>query len=504
VESLPKSPTPSSPPGAVSLFRSRKKSARLHPLEIALLILTAAHLCFLPWALGSMHLWSQIVSAGLAACGFILSLLPRTHAEEFSKDGSAYRYIPYRRLIAFPGFWLGLAVIAYVTVQALNPAWIYNRADGQWWMEPIQHITWLPAGATTPFADSNPWRSLMIWGSAWLLGCSLWIGLTRRASLRLLLVILTVNATVLALVGILQHVAGNGKILWFIQPSTTYSVSTFLYKNHAGAYFNLMLAATVAVATWYYRRAERRFERASPAPVFTACAVVLSLVVALSFSRAATILMLGFIGAVLFLGAFFMMRSARRPNLLLVGFITLSLTVLAFVSARQLRLEQAADKFQKLFTSERLYSIDTRELAAQATWEMASDRLATGWGAGGFRFLFPLYQQRHPIIYQPEWDTSRTYFFEHAHNEYLEFLAELGVIGCLPLLALFVLWMVRLIRRRVWQNPAMLILALGLLVLLAHCWVDFDLRCPAILMTACALAVIAIRGTTLDSKRRSR
>jgi O-antigen ligase len=450
-----------------------------------------------------MHVWSQLISFAFAFAGFCLALIPRTHAEDFSGDGRRYRYIPSRRLLSFPGFWLGLALLTYALVQALNPAWTYVSSGGEWWMEKKAHVTWLPTGAVTPFADSNPWRSLLIWSSAWMLICSLWIGLTRRASVRALLVILTLNAAALALVGILQHVAGNGNILWFIKPTTGYWVATFLYKNHAGAFFNLMLAAAAATAACYYRRSERRLERASPAPLFTLCAVVLALIVALSFSRAATILMLGFVLLTLILGAVYMLHLARRPNLLLVGLLTASLTVLAFVSARQLRLERAADKFQQLFTTDRASSVDLRQLAAKATWDMASDRLAMGWGAGCYRFLFPLFQQNYPEIYQRPGDATHMFHFEHAHNDYLEFLAELGLIGCLPLLLLIGFFSVKLIRSNLRKNPPLLSLSLGLLVLLAHCWIDFHLHCPAILLTACALAAISGRWAELESPRRS-
>jgi O-antigen ligase len=493
----------SSQPSASSRLGSRKKSTRLHPLEIALLALVSAHLAFLPWALGTMHVWSQLVSFVLALAGFVLALIPRTHTEEFSDDGRRYRYIPSRRLLAFPGFWLGLAVLLYAFVQALNPAWTYMTSGGDWWMEEKAHIVWLPSSATTPFADSNPWRALLIWSSAWMLACSLWIGLTRRASIRALLVVLTLNATALALVGILQHVAGNGKILGFITPTTTYSVATFLYKNHAGAFFNLMIATAAATTTWYYLRSERRLERASPAPLFLLCAVALALIVALSFSRAATVLMLGFVLVSLVLGAIYMLRSARRPNLLLVSLLTASLTILAFVSARQLRLEEAADKFQKLFTTDRAWSVEARQLAAQATWDMAADQPVTGWGAGCYRFLFPLFQQNYPQIYQPSLFPDRSFHFEHAHNDYLEFLAELGFLGCAPLLLLLGFFTTKLLRSKPWQNPPLLFLAFGLLILLAHSWIDFHLQCPAILLTACALAAITGRWAELESRRRS-
>ncbi len=493
---------PTSPAPAAS-FPSRKKPARLHPLEITLVGLSGAHLCFLPWALGTMHVWSQVLSFLLAGTCFAIALVPRTHIGEYSRDGRSYRYLPVRRLLKFPGFWLGLILLAYVFVQAVNPAWRYMREGDAWWMERIDHVAWLPASADAPFAISNPWRALLVWSSAWMTACALWIGLTRRAMLRGLLSLLVLNATLLAIVGILQHVAGNGKILWFIEPSTHYAVATFLYKNHAGAYFNLLLATALAVAAWHQRHSERHFERASPAPVFVVCAVLLALIVALSFSRASTLLMLLFGAVSIVMGVLHLLRSARRPNLPLVAAIAVCLAGLVWLSARQLQLARAADKFQQLFQSDRVASIESRQIAAQATWEMAQAQPVTGWGAGCFRFLFPLFQQNHPAIYQPAWDPGRMFYYEHAHNDYLQFLAELGIVGSLPLILLLGAGVFAWCRRRAWKNSPALLLSLGLALLLAHCWIDFHLQNPAILLTASALAVVLVRWIDLESKRRN-
>jgi hypothetical protein len=125
---------------ATAAFKSRKKSASAHPLELALLVLVGAHLSFLPWALGTMHVWSQLVSVTLSLAGFILALIPRTHTEDYSPDGRAYRYLPARRLTAFPGFWLGLIVLLYVLIQALNPAWQYIREGDMWWMQRVKPV----------------------------------------------------------------------------------------------------------------------------------------------------------------------------------------------------------------------------------------------------------------------------------------------------------------------------------------------------------------------------
>jgi O-antigen ligase len=54
-------------------------------------------------------------------------------------------------------------------------------------------------------------------------------------------------------------------------------------------------------------------------------------------------------------------------------------------------------------------------------WRMASDFLLTGVGAGAF--------QRAMLVYQ---QGSRLFFFNHAHNEYLQLLAEGGLLLAVP------------------------------------------------------------------------
>jgi len=52
---------------------------------------------------------------------------------------------------------------------------------------------------------------------------------------------------------------------------------------------------------------------------------------------------------------------------------------------------------------------------------------ASGIGAGAYRHLFPIYQHRHPeLVRQPD---GRGMFWEHAHNDILQFPIELGAGG---------------------------------------------------------------------------
>ena len=495
------------PPHGVSLRSFRgdfRASASLHPRETALLIVAGCLLCFMPWALGSMHVWSQFVSLGLAALALGIALPTRHYRDELAPQGD-FKLIMWPKLVRFPLFWLGLLLLGYILTQALNPAWTYVRDGKSWWLEPLDHISWLPAGMVTPYADMNPWRMLVIYGSAWLLTCALWVGITRRASAQRLFTVIVANGVLLAIIGILQRVTHAKYVLWGLKDANTAGnfFATIIYKNHAGAYFNLILMLCVGLLYWHFTRAERRLERASPAPVFAFGGVVLGLGVLLSLSRAGTILMIAFM-VIAFVG--FVIRctftegEGRSPWVSIL--LCLGFSVFIGLGAYFLKTDQAFDRLGKLIHDGKTdSSVSSRNLARAATWEMAKDNLVTGWGAGSFRHYFPVYQRHYPEIYDVPWNPKAKMRWEFAHNDYVQVLAELGLVGCAILLAMIAAGVRHLRRQRVHLRPHLLLMILALVITAAHAWVDFQFHNPAILLLWCASAALVGRWAEFENQR---
>src|SRR3954465_6829316 len=100
-------------------FRAKTTRGKVHPLELAALGVVGAHLVFLPWALGGMRPWAHFISLGLALIGFAVALLPRNYTEEYT-GSTRFRLLTWPKLIKFPIFWLGLLLLAYITIQGLN------------------------------------------------------------------------------------------------------------------------------------------------------------------------------------------------------------------------------------------------------------------------------------------------------------------------------------------------------------------------------------------------
>ncbi len=493
-----------------------------------MLTVVALHLCFLPWALGTMHVWSQVTSLVLSALGFVLSLIPRiysgdyalpmsgqlpapssqlrAHSSQLSRPnnpqpitfnrGTAYRLSAWPRLLRFPIFWLGLALLAYIGLQASNPSWVWERNATTWWLRRVNDIPWLPTSVDTPFEKFDVWRQFIIYASAWLTVCTVWTGFTRRRSLQLLLFVLASNATLLALDGFIQPLITPYRILGILNwhPETT-PYASFIYKNHAGAYFALLAFVPGALAMWLYDHGERTFKKSTPTGLLAIAGFFVGGSVLFTNSRGASAILT--IACLLLTGWFFLRRRLRPDNnpmspatmAITVVFAATLLSVASYVNLTgiyvridRLMKEQSADESSRM-----------RLQAYAAGMTMLGDNWDRGIGSGGFRYLFPEYIKKYPTVY-----AGGYLYWEHAHRDWIEIPIELGLAGSLLLVA-GAMWGLRFfVRHRVvWHSLAVPIL-LGCSQTLVHAWFDFPFQCPAILITWLALVAITARWVELD------
>ena len=130
----------------------------------------------------------------------------------------------------------------------------------------------------------------------------------------------------------------------------------------------------------------------------------------------------------------------------------------------------------------------SRRVLAATTTRAIEDTFPVGTGLGAFQTVYRRYENPDRVTRQ---------YANHAHNDYLEFVLELGVAGLLLLLAFLAWWAMALVR--VWRSevPGAAIgraasVAIG--VVLLHSIVDYPIRTAAIAAVvafACALLVPA-------------
>lgn len=473
------------------------KVLRLHPLEKALLAVVALHLTFLPWAVGGMKVWTQWISLGLGAVAFVLALLPRRYTEEHT-GGESFTLHPLPRLLRFPLFWLGLLFAAYMVAGAFNPAWRYVSEGTKWWMVRVNHLPWLPHGiADAPMWWGNTWRALLIFAAAFFLVCALWVGVTRRRSLEILLVVLSCNAILVALLSLIGRATHMTKLYWtwFAYGNP---VGPFVYHNHAAAWLNLGLCCTAGLAVYVHQRASRRMQKSSPALLLAFGCVLLAAAVVASLSRGAVLVAAGLLVLALARAGFVLtFRPGAGRSRVIAALVTVVLISFGAFAVAKIGGRQLWARFEKIDNDR---SVSSRFLVTSATMDMWRQSPWLGEGACSFRYLFPLYQQHYPAIFETK-RGRRTfrYSWEYAHNDWAQVLAEYGIFGA-AFAALALLWWLRaFIRRRGWLQAVPFALALALLGTLVHARGDFVFHCPAVLLTVACLSIAALRWAELSN-----
>lgn len=423
-------------------------------------------------------MWSQWAFLAFATSTFLVLFLPGFRSQEGAKSPTPGENL--RNLLRFPGFWLGLLVAAYVLIGAHNVAWTYVSDGAYWWMLEKPHNPSLPSGVEAPFEAMNTYRQLLIWAGPWLTVCTVHVGLRRRRSLERLWTSLAVGLAAYGVFAFLQWLSGTDKILGLFESENSSFWGTLVYGNQGAAILNLGLIIALSMTLYHQRRLQSTLQRASPQLPMLACGLAMGGSVVGSLSRggilALALIMVLFVGLTALQALRARLQGGPFISTLIPAVLVLLLTLTFYTAFDRNRITRELSSIERVFRDPQL---DLRYRLNLASLDMLEDRWLYGWGAGGFRHLFPLYQHQHPELKQLTW--GRPVFFRYAHNDLLQYPIEFGLVGGLLLAAFPLGWMVALVRRGRWLHADAALRVLGALVLVVHAGVDFLFYCPAIL-----------------------
>ena len=433
--------------------------------------------------------------AGSTLAWFLLSrdLVSRPAAEV---RADLFRSVP---------FWAGVALFSYFAVQDFN-AWgvavdreafwaaqgLPGVDVGQFDVRRLNYVSWLPSGLNAPFsaADTkqppmNAWRLMMILGAPWLLFLALRNGLRRRRGYLILGWISVIAASFYGAGGLLNQYS-YGTILGFPIPHNASCFGTFISRNHAAVYLYLNAALALSLTFWHVRHASSDLLRGGPhlLAAFMGCALSLNTLLTNSVAGAVAVIVLGFLSVTT--GYFFGFGAdsiMKRRTMALTG-CALFLVIPAIVWTAD--LSKLAGRIKEKAATYQATGIDDRAPLRRATWALATEggwsgRVWVGYGAGSYRWISPPYQAQQKELQR---DGKLFYRAQHAHNDWLEMLAEWGIIGLLPVLAFLgwlVAWLVRAFRP---GHPETYPLALGLILLGLHATVDLLFWFTPLMFTA--------------------
>jgi hypothetical protein len=323
----------------------------------------------------------------------------------------------------------------------------------------------------------------------------MWVGFIRRRSLQVLLITLVINAILLAFVGFAHRMISPTSFLGlFDWPRDSSAFASFIYKNHAGAYFALSMALAVALGIWFHLSGRQHEKKSTPTGILFFGALVLAAAAAASASRGAVITSAFFL--VMTALWYFVRRKLQLQTSEHNAVITIAV-VLMFLGAiagtiRYADFSAIRDRFEVLLKDPGS-TTEGRKMAYSAGSVMLADHGLRGTGAGSFRHLFPEYIKHYPAAYQ-----NGTLFWDHVHRDWLEIPIELGSAGTLLLLLGAGYWLVSFYRGRIIWHTLVIPVLLGCSQTLIHAWFDFPFQNPAILLTWLAMVTTSARWLELD------
>jgi O-antigen ligase len=331
-------------------------------------------------------------------------------------------------------------------------------------------------------------------GAAFLLGC-----LATLRQLRVLLLAVAVLAFAEVLLGLLQISGGQYSPFFFGVMTYGPPVGTFANRNHFGNYLAMALAGYVWLAYEANRRAAAHRERhafgsSHRAGAWAAGALVLVLGILMSRSRGAALF--GLPVAIAALGIVSLRIIGFTRGLRFAVPVTL---VLLLASAVLIGFDAVTSRI----TGDQLASsADFRGLLARSTFDgaMAFWPFGAGWGT-------------YDLAYQRFQPAAVAGYANHAHQDYLEMLFEGGILFVVPALAFAWLAVQRIVLlvRAAWRDRrldreamAAALCGLGLLGLLLHSLVEFNMRIPANAILGALLAGAFLRPLAAGQRAHDR
>ena len=351
-----------------------------------------------------------------------------------------------------------------------------------------------------PHATRDFWLRSLAYGCVFCLTLLL-VDSPRR--LELLLKTLVISGTLQALyasVMLLSGIEYGFFIKKFVGQGN--ATGTFVNRNHLAGYLNLCLAAGIglmlsklggeAIHSW--RQRVRSIARLLLGEKTRLRIYLIVMVIGLVLTRS-RMGNTAFFAATLIVGAIglLLMRNAPRSTLL---FLTSLVVLDLLIIGTWFGVDQVAKRIQQTEVTTNMDNplpTEHRDEVDRQALDYVQDFWLTGSGGGSFYVTFPAYSSRGIVG-----------FYDHAHNDYAQLLAETGIIGlglCVLIVGLAAWQALLSLRRR--NNPLMRGTAFG--VALAICWlaihstVDFNMQIPANALTmtvilALAWVAAAVRG----------
>ncbi len=458
-------------------------------------VLFLALLVWAPIPLGSNRAWAwSMLELGvftLSVCWLALYALGK------ARFATVFRSAWWA--LALFGIWLGVVAVQVVPLPVAFLAWL-SPASAE------MGAAW-GAMKFTISVDPEATRTFWLKSLAYFLAFGLTLVLVnRRERLRVLAFVLVGSGLVQAIYASFMHLVGTDfHVFYSTYAHSAYTVGTFINRNHLAGYLEMTLAVGIGamIATlrgggaqsWRQRLRDWVGWAMSPRIVLRLMLVVMVIALVMTRSRMgnaaffSSMLTAGVIGLAL-------SRHATRSTVALLG----SLVVIdIFVVGAWFGVEKVVQRIEQtpLMRNDKIGEQSVEERVEPGLSALASLHGYVWFGSGGGTFytVFPNY--RPPDIVA---------FYDFAHNDYVQFVSEVGVVGA-AILGTLVLSTLLVALRTQYEREDSLSrgvafgVTMGIISLAIHSWVDFNLQVPANALTFTVLLAMGWVAYSVERRR---
>ena len=442
-------------------------------------------LVFTAWSFGGYRDWTLHLLF-LGGVGTLLaSILPMPLAwNGFDRKQGNLKNL--KRLLFQPFFWFCVCFLSYILIQYINPSIAQIKGERTWWTEAIAPPLGIdfPSSVRADYSEMNALRTWVGHVAAFALALGIWVGIQRRKTALLLLWTFVASGSLMGFLAILHKFSGSSYLLWIVECTNENLWGSFAYRNQGAAYLILVSLISGLLYFFYLKRSREQLKEGGPHFLCFLFVFLLFGSICLALSKGGIILgssLVVFFSLLAFLQHgrnLFKSGSWVLSFIFLMLMVTGSLFMLQFFNLKE--VEHRVSQLQSISQNPGSYS---RTLSTKATWDMAQDRLLYGWGAGAFRYIFPIYQKDYESIWyqynnkKKGWQGRQVYHY--AHNDWAQFLSEYGIVGTSFLLLLFAILVALSFKLFQVSASAGSLYLVGLAVIALHNFVDFIFSSPS-------------------------
>ncbi|MBR9897772.1 MAG: O-antigen ligase family protein [Gammaproteobacteria bacterium] len=442
-------------------------------------------LFWLPLSLGANRPWAwALMQMSVFFLGGILLL---THKSLLTKLYTQYKLLVIVWLVFLMWQLINIVPLPFSLVEALRPERVnFLLNENIQGMESISS-QWLPLSFDVGQSDVIFFKSL---ACCFLFFITLTLVNTGKR-LRYILIVISAAGVFQAIYGSLEVLSGLQYSLVFKLPVSHIATGSFVYKNHYANFLLLCLSAAIGymIASLRVRSGSSPRERLrrivrfwlSNKVLFRIGIIIMVIALVMSRSRMGNSAFFIAMTITATLGLIYFKPRQKSYVVLFISMLVIDILIVSSLFG----LKQVQQRIEQTNLTQ-----ESRDEVVTDALPLLSQYGVIGTGGGTFYTVYPQVQSE-----------SIQHFYDHAHNEYLQFAIEFGIVGA-AIIAMLVLLCAKSAlsamrhRRHPLPRGTAFATVMAVIGMALHSTVDFPLQAPA--NTAIFIILLALGALSRD------